>query len=72
MPLFHFDRIVKGAFPLKAKFKGAFRFFDRIEIFFCLTSTQMKLNRNLLNLNNRNFGSIENYRLVGNRLNDVS
>ena len=24
----------------------------------------MELNRNLLNLNNRNFGSIENYRLV--------
>jgi hypothetical protein len=28
----------------------------------------MELNRNLLNLNNRNFGSIEKFRLVENRL----
>jgi hypothetical protein len=44
------------------------KFFDRIEIFFCLTSTQMELIWNLLNLNNRNFGSIEKFRLVENRL----
>ena len=48
------------------------KFFDRIEIFFCLTSTQMELNRNLLNLNNRNFGSIEKFRLVENRLYKLS
>ena len=30
--------------------------------------TQMELNRNLLNLNNRNFGSIEKFCLVENRL----
>jgi hypothetical protein len=29
----------------------------------------MELNRTLLNLNNRNFGSIEKFRLVENRLN---
>jgi hypothetical protein len=28
----------------------------------------MELNRNLLNLNNKNFGSIEKFRLVENRL----
>jgi hypothetical protein len=48
-------QLVKGGFP-----PG--------EIFFCLTSTQMELNINLLNLNNRNFGSIEKFRLVENRL----
>jgi hypothetical protein len=42
--------------------------FSLSEIFFCLTSTQMELIRNLLNLNNRNFGSIEKFRLVENRL----
>jgi hypothetical protein len=47
------------------------KFFDRIEIFFCLTSTQMELNSNLLNLNNRNFGSIEKFRLVENRLDNL-
>jgi hypothetical protein len=55
-------------FALKAVFHYA-KFFDRIEIFFCLTSTQMELNRNLLNLDNRNFGSIEKFRSVENRLN---
>jgi hypothetical protein len=28
----------------------------------------MELNKNLLNLNNRNFGSVEKFRLVENRL----
>ena len=54
---------------LKAVFHSA-KFFDRIEIFFCLTSTQPReLNRNILKLNNRNFGSIEKFRRVENRLN---
>ena len=52
---------------LKAQFHEA-EFFDRNEIFFCLTSTQMELIFYLLNLNNRNFGSIEQFRLVENRL----
>ena len=52
---------------LKAGFHEA-EFFDRNEIFFCLTSTQMELIFYLLNLNNRNFGSIEKFRLVENRL----
>ena len=51
----------------KAQFHEA-EFFDRNEIFFCLTSTQMELIFYLLNLNNRNFGSIEKFRLVENRL----
>ena len=41
-------------FFFKAVFHYA-KFFDRIEIFFCLTSIQMELNRNRLNLNNRKF-----------------
>ena len=61
---FHFTAL---CFALKAVFHEA-KFFDRIEIFFCLTSTQMKVNRNLLNLNNTNFGSIEKFRLVENHL----
>jgi hypothetical protein len=52
---------------VKAGFHEA-EFFDRNEIFFCLTSTQMELIFYLLNLNNRNFGSIEKFRLVENRL----
>ena len=54
---------LKGGFPL-----GKLKFFDRIEIFFYLTSSQMELNSNLLNLDNRNFGSIEKFRLVENSL----
>jgi hypothetical protein len=52
----------EGGFPLGEIFRPG------IEIFFCLTSTRKELNRNLLNLNNRNFGSIEKFRLVENRL----
>jgi hypothetical protein len=52
---------------LKAQFHEA-EFFDRNEIFCCLTSTRMELIFYLLNLNNRNFGSIEKFRLVENRL----
>jgi hypothetical protein len=62
----HFLQIFQNL-DFKAVFHEA-KFFDRIEIFFCLTSTQMELNRNPLNLNNRNFGSIEKFRLVENRL----
>jgi hypothetical protein len=59
--------IIKSPTGVKAGFHEA-EFFDRNEIFFCLTSTQMELIFYLLNLNNRNFGSIEKFRLVENRL----
>jgi hypothetical protein len=44
---------------LKAVFQVEAKFVDRIEIF-------LELIRNLLNLNNRNFGSIEKVHLVEN------
>jgi hypothetical protein len=47
------SKIASGKIGLKAVFHLA-KFFDRIEIFFCLTSTQMELIRNLLNLSYRN------------------
>jgi hypothetical protein len=50
------------------RFSARRNFFYRNEIFFGLTSRQMELIRNRLNLNNRNFGSIEKFRLVENRL----